>query len=105
MEAVREFKAAIPGMMAAAQENADDDKVTLVAARTQRLQGIVENYFILQARNSEATGEIGEETFSLADLRGPKVTLRLQLRFEAFGSTRIDLESVKMTYLRTPTSI
>jgi hypothetical protein len=50
LEAVREFKAAIPGMMAATQENADDNKVTLVAARTQRLQGIVENYFILQAQ-------------------------------------------------------
>src|SRR5262249_12043995 len=66
-EAIREFKAAIPGMMAVAQENADDDKVTTVAARIQRLQSIVENYFLLRARGFEAAGEIGEETFSLAD--------------------------------------
>jgi len=46
-------------------------------------------------------------------LRGPKVEfispgetvhspLRLQLKFEAFGSSKIDPESVKMTFLRTP---
>jgi CHAT domain-containing protein len=38
-----------------------------VAARTQRLQSIVESYFILRARNPGVAGEIGEETFSLAD--------------------------------------
>jgi hypothetical protein len=46
-------------------------------------------------------------------LRGPKVDLvspgdtvrspvHLQLKFESFGGTKIDLESVKMTFLRTP---
>jgi hypothetical protein len=46
-------------------------------------------------------------------LRGPKVVflspadpthspLRLQLSFEAFGGAKIDPESVKMTFLRTP---
>jgi hypothetical protein len=46
-------------------------------------------------------------------LRGPKVEflspgdtthspLHLQLRFEAFGGAKIDPESVKMTFLRTP---
>jgi hypothetical protein len=46
-------------------------------------------------------------------LRGPKVNLvlpdnashsplHLQLRFEAFGGARIDPDSVKMIYLRTP---
>jgi hypothetical protein len=46
-------------------------------------------------------------------LRGPKVEfispgetvhspLRLQLKFEAFGGSKIDPESVKMTFLRTP---
>ena len=46
-------------------------------------------------------------------LRGPKVEvvspnqpshspLRLQLRFESFGGARINIESVKVIYLRTP---
>jgi hypothetical protein len=46
-------------------------------------------------------------------LRGPKVDvispgdpvhspLHLQLKFEAFGGAKIDLDSVKMTFLRTP---
>jgi hypothetical protein len=46
-------------------------------------------------------------------LRGPKVEvispseaghspLRLQLKFESFGGARIDIESVKVLYLRTP---
>jgi hypothetical protein len=46
-------------------------------------------------------------------LRGPKVELvspnepshsplRLQLRFESFGGAKINIESVKVTYLRTP---
>jgi hypothetical protein len=46
-------------------------------------------------------------------LRGPKLNfispgetvrspLRLQLKFEAFGGAKIDPESVKMTFLRTP---
>src|SRR6516165_7123008 len=46
-------------------------------------------------------------------LRGPKVDvilpgdtvhspLHLQLRFEAFGGAKIDPDSVKMTFLRTP---
>ena len=46
-------------------------------------------------------------------LRGPKVEvispneaahspLRLQLKFETFGGARIDIESVKVLYLRTP---
>lgn len=73
-DAAREFKAAIPLMMSAARENADDDNTTLVAARTQRLQGIIENYFLLLARDSSASGSVGEETFALADaIRGRSV--------------------------------
>ncbi|WP_454622379.1 CHAT domain-containing protein [Bradyrhizobium cenepequi] len=73
-EAVREFRSAIPIMMAAARENADDDDVTLVAARTQRLQATVENYFVLLTRDSGASGQVGEETFVLADaIRGHSV--------------------------------
>jgi CHAT domain-containing protein/tetratricopeptide (TPR) repeat protein len=73
-DAAREFKAAIPVMITASRENADDDNTTLVAARTLRLQNTVENYFILLARQSGSTGEVGEETFALADtIRGHAV--------------------------------
>ncbi len=73
-EAIREFKAAIPVMLANAGENADDENTTVVAARSQRLQTIVENYLALLARAQGATGEVGEETFGLADaIRGRSV--------------------------------
>ena len=73
-EAIREFKAAIPVMLANAGENADDENTTVVAARSQRLQVIVESYFALLARAEGATGEVGEETFGLADaIRGHSV--------------------------------
>jgi CHAT domain-containing protein len=71
-DAIREFKAAIPILMANANENADDENTTVVAARSQRLQTIVESYFLLLAR-AEGSG-IGEETFGLADaIRGRAV--------------------------------
>ena len=70
----REFKAAIPVLMAASRENADDDDTTVVAARSQRLQDIVEAYMTMLAREAGATGEVGAETFSLADaIRGRSV--------------------------------
>ncbi len=73
-EATREFKAAIPVMMAASRENADDENTTVVVARSQRLQAIVESHFTMLARNSGSAGEIGEETFALADaIRGQSV--------------------------------
>ena len=73
-DAIREFKAAIPIMMANANENADDENTSVVAARSQRLQTIVESYLLLLAR-AEGTGSgVGEETFSLADaVRGRSV--------------------------------
>ena len=66
-EAIREFKTAIPVMLASASENADDENTTVVAARSQRLQTIVESYFAVLARAEGATGEVGAETFGLAD--------------------------------------
>lgn len=73
-EAIREFKAAIPIMMASGRENADDENTTVVAARSQRLQSIVESYFVLLARAEGMSGEVGEETFGLADaIRGQSV--------------------------------
>ena len=73
-DAIREFKAAIPVMMANAQENADDEDTTLVVARSLRLQTIVESYFALLARAQGTTDAVGEETFGLADaIRGHTV--------------------------------
>ena len=73
-EAIREFKAAIPVMMASANENADDENTTVVAARSQRLQTIVETYLLLLGRAEAAGKDVGEETFSLADaIRGRSV--------------------------------
>ena len=46
-DAIREFRTAIPVMMAAARENADDDDTTVIAARRLRLQDIVEAYIRL----------------------------------------------------------
>ncbi len=75
-EAIREFRAAIPVMMASSRENADDDDTTVVAARSQRLQSTVEAYFGMLARDKDkgAAGDIGMETFGLADaIRGHSV--------------------------------
>jgi CHAT domain-containing protein len=73
-DAIREFKTAIPVMLASASENADDDNTTVVAARSQRLQTIVESYLAVLARAEGATGEVGAETFGLADaIRGHSV--------------------------------
>jgi len=73
-DAVREFKTAIPILMSVSRENADDDDSTVVAARSQRLQDIVEAYLAMLARQDNPTGDIGLETFALADaLRGRSV--------------------------------
>ncbi len=49
-DAIREFKTALPILIAAARENADDDDSTVVVARRERLQDIVEVYMSLLAR-------------------------------------------------------
>ena len=73
-DAIREFKATIPIMMVAARENADDDDTTVVAARSQRLQVIVESYIGVLARAQNKTSDMAVETFSLADsIRGHSV--------------------------------
>ena len=74
LDAIREFKAAIPILMASSRENADDEDTTAVAARSQRLQGIVESYLTMLAREKNPAGDVGVETFSLADaVRGRSV--------------------------------
>ncbi|MDB5875933.1 MAG: Tetratricopeptide 2 repeat protein, partial [Ramlibacter sp.] len=73
-DAIREFKTAIPILMASSRENADDDDTTAVAARSQRLQSIVESYLTMLARDKNAAVDVGVETFSLADaVRGRSV--------------------------------
>ena len=73
-DAIREFKAALPILLAASRENADDDDATVVAGRSQRLQGIVEAYIRLLAKTQAASGDVAAETFSLADsIRGRSV--------------------------------
>ena len=87
-DAIREFKAAIPILMASSRENADDDDTTAIAARSQRLQGIVEAYLNMLAREKNASGDVGVETFSLADaIRGRSVQQAL-----AASSARCDCE-------------
>ncbi|UPJ48823.1 CHAT domain-containing protein [Bradyrhizobium sp. 200] len=73
-DAIREFRTAIPILMASSRENADDDDTTAVAARNQRLQGIVEAYLNMLAREKNPSGDVGVETFGLADaIRGRSV--------------------------------
>jgi CHAT domain-containing protein len=71
-EAAREFRTAIPVLMASARENADDDDTTVVAAKSNRLQNIVEAYIALLDR--QRGGDAATETFALADaIRGRSV--------------------------------
>lgn len=72
-DAAREFRAAIPVLMTSARENADDDDTTVVAAKRNRLQGIVEAYIALLDRQRDG-GDVAVETFALADaVRGHSV--------------------------------
>ena len=74
VDAINEFRAAIPVMMASAREASDDDDTTVVAARSQRLQTIVEAYIAMLDRGQKNTGDVAVETFSLADaIRGRSV--------------------------------
>jgi len=73
-DAINEFHAAIPILMAAAREASDDDDTTVVAARSQRLQTIVEAYIAMLDRGQKNTNDVAVETFSLADaIRGHSV--------------------------------
>ena len=72
-EAIREFRAAIPALIAAARENADDDTV-VTAARNQRLQAVIEAYIALIADGQQRAEAVVVETFGLADaIRGQSV--------------------------------
>ena len=72
-DAVGEFEAAIPILMAAASET-DNNDPTLVAARNARLQRIIETYISVLARSPSISNDIAVETFGLADaIRGHAV--------------------------------
>jgi tetratricopeptide (TPR) repeat protein len=73
-DAIREFKTAIPVLMAVGRENADEDDPTVVAARSARLQRIVESYIGVLARGGAKSNDVAVETFALADaIRGRSV--------------------------------
>src|SRR5581483_8088580 len=72
-DAIREFQAALPELMAPAGAG-DEDDPTLVAARSARLQRIVEAYISVLARSPNASNDIAAQTFGLADaVRGHAV--------------------------------
>jgi CHAT domain-containing protein len=73
-DALREFKSAIPILMTAARESADDNDPTLVAAKQARLQRIVEAYFNTLVEQAKDPNDVAEETFALSDaIRGHSV--------------------------------
>ena len=74
-DAVREFRTAIPLLMAQSRDNADDDDAAVVAARSQQLQDTVEAYIaMLASRTDVPNDKLGAETFALADaIRGRSV--------------------------------
>ena len=93
-DAIREFKATIPILMAATHET-DDDDPTLVAARSARLQRIVEAYIGVLARSPNPSNDVAVETFALADaIRGHAVEQALadsSARMVAKGPALADL--------------
>jgi CHAT domain-containing protein len=73
-DAIREFGAAIPRLIAVRHEGDADDDPSLVAARSARLQRIIEAYIGLLARTDSGSGDVAVETFALADaVRGHAV--------------------------------
>jgi CHAT domain-containing protein len=72
-DAITEFKVAVPMLMSAARET-DNNDPTLVAARSARLQRIVETYIAVLARSQNTSNDVAIETFGLADaVRGHAV--------------------------------
>ncbi len=73
-DALREFKLAVPILMARSRETDDDDPTT-TAAREQRTQVVVESYVALLSRMGSAAGaDSANESFRLIDtIRGHAV--------------------------------
>jgi CHAT domain-containing protein len=93
-DAVREFRAAVPALMAAGHENADEDSATAAAARRERLQNIVEAYIAVLERGQD-DDNAAVETFALADaVRGQSVRLAM-----AQSSARMQIKDSKLAEL------
>ncbi|MBV9347543.1 MAG: CHAT domain-containing protein, partial [Pseudolabrys sp.] len=72
-DAIKEFKLAIPTLVATSRENADDDDTSTTARRSRVLQSVAESYIRVLAR-SNSSGDAAVETFALADaIRGRSV--------------------------------
>lgn len=94
-DAAREFRIAIPVLLATARENADSDNATLVAARSDRLRNIVEAYITLLSRDSSGGDSAAAETFALADaIRGQSVQQALTA-----SSARMSIDDPAMASL------
>lgn len=71
-DALREFRAAIPVLIGPTRETSNDDDNTVIAARRQQIQNVIETYIGLVAAPGQNTG--ASETFALADsIRGRSV--------------------------------
>ena len=67
-DAAREFRAALPALLAAARENDNDGNSALVAARSECLRSVAVAYLALLARDQTGKEEeTARETFALAD--------------------------------------
>ncbi len=94
-EAIREFKVAIPLMTTASRLSNDDDETSLVGAKSQRLQTIVETYLRLLDRVSPGSSDVSVESFALADsIRGQSVQQAL-----AASSARMAAKDAAMAEL------
>ncbi|WP_426422776.1 CHAT domain-containing protein [Bradyrhizobium genosp. A] len=73
-EAIREFRIALPVLLATVQENAADGDDEVRAEAQSRLKLIVENYLMLMARTPVAQDDLAARTFAWADaIRGRAV--------------------------------
>jgi CHAT domain-containing protein len=76
VDALREFQAALPILIAGTRENADEDGSAAVALRSDRLQSFVESYITLRnrTRSGAEDSDAASQTFALADaVRGHSV--------------------------------
>jgi CHAT domain-containing protein len=91
VEAVREFRAAIPIMLTALREAAvNEDDSGIVDLRNERFRDVVEAYIGVRARGGAGAGDVAFETFRLADaIRGQAV----QAAFSASAARMVASET------------
>ena len=77
-DAHRAFRASVPLLTATSSESADEEDATVIAARSIRLQTVIEAYIGLLADVEHSGEEVAVETFGLADaVRGRSVQAAL----------------------------